>query len=89
MIIPFFLTDFVFSLAAEHICLDDSSLQQLSQRLKASGTMTLNDAGGMNVDVLFDKLVQFVWQELNVEDQRHIAEQLSENDNFRYPCCER
>ena len=32
------------------------------------------------MDVLFDKLVQFVWQELNVEDQRHIAEQLSEEE---------
>jgi len=80
VIISFFLTDFVFSLAAEHICLDDSSLQQLSQRLKASGTMTLNDVGSMNVDVLFERLVQFVRQELNVEDRRHIAEQLSEEE---------
>jgi type I restriction enzyme R subunit len=38
------------------------------------------NAGSMNVDVLFDRLVQFVRQELNVEDQRHIAEQLSEEE---------
>jgi len=30
--------------------------------------------------VLFDRLVEFVRQELNVEDQRHIAEQLSEEE---------
>ena len=38
------------------------------------------NAGSMNVDVLFERLVQFVRQELNVEDQRHIAEQLSEEE---------
>src|SRR6266487_1781381 len=38
------------------------------------------NAGSMNVDVLFDRLVEFVRQELNVEDQRHIAEQLSEEE---------
>ena len=32
------------------------------------------------MDVLFERLVQFVRQELNVEDQRHIAEQLSEEE---------
>ncbi|HEX6554310.1 MAG TPA: type I restriction enzyme endonuclease domain-containing protein [Ktedonobacteraceae bacterium] len=42
--------------------------------------MTLNDARSMNVDVLFERLVQFVRQELNVEDQRRIAEQLSEEE---------
>ena len=30
--------------------------------------------------MLFESLVQFVTQELNVEDQRHIAEQLSEEE---------
>ena len=38
------------------------------------------NTGSMNVDVLFERLVQFVRQELNVEDQRHIAEQLSEEE---------
>ena len=38
------------------------------------------NAGSMNVDVLFEKLIQFVTQELNVEDQRHMVEQLSEEE---------
>src|SRR5205085_12610499 len=38
------------------------------------------NAGSMNVDVLFERLVQFVRQELNVEDQRHIAEQLRDEE---------
>ncbi len=38
------------------------------------------NAGSMNVDVLFERLVQFVTQELNVEEQRHIVEQLSEEE---------
>src|SRR5438132_11244002 len=38
------------------------------------------NAGSLNTDVLFERLIQFVTQELNVEDQRHIAEQLSEEE---------
>jgi len=38
------------------------------------------NAGSSNIDILFDQLVKFVTEELNVEDQRHIAEQLSEEE---------
>ncbi len=38
------------------------------------------NAGSMNVDILFDRLIKFVTEELNVEEQRHIAEQLSEEE---------
>ncbi len=36
------------------------------------------NSGSMNVDILFDRLIKFVTEELNVEEQCHIAEQLSE-----------
>jgi type I restriction enzyme R subunit len=38
------------------------------------------NTGSMNVDILFDQLIKFVTEELNVEEQRHIAEQLSEEE---------
>jgi len=38
------------------------------------------NAGSMNVAILFDRLIKFVTEELNVEEQRHIAEQLSEEE---------
>ena len=37
------------------------------------------NAGSMNIEVLFEKLLSFA-QELNVEEQRTIAEQLSEEE---------
>ena len=38
------------------------------------------NTGSMNVDILFDQLIKFVTQGLNVEEQRHIAEHLSEEE---------
>jgi type I restriction enzyme R subunit len=52
-----------------------TNYQEKFQRLIAE-----YNTGSMNVDVLFERLVQFVTQELNVEDQRHIVEQLSEEE---------
>ncbi|GCE04790.1 type I restriction endonuclease subunit R [Dictyobacter aurantiacus] len=38
------------------------------------------NTGSMNVDILYQQLLNFVAEDLNVEDQRHIAEQLSEEE---------